>query len=332
MISSSYKRFENELLSSLNEKSFNERALALFELQSRSIPVYKAYINNLPHRFRHPVHYSEIPFLPIEFFKTHRVINPDLEPEIIFFSSGTTGAEPSKHFIANRNWYEKVYSETFNRFYGTPDKYCILALLPSYLERDGSSLVEMAKGLIDQSNHPESGFYLNEFDKLHEVLLNLKSKKQKTILVGVTFALLDFIEHHQLDLNELIVMETGGMKGRRKELLREEVHTLLKHAFGVDTIHSEYGMTELLSQAYSKGSGLFYAPPQMKILIRDINDPFTILGPGQSGGINIIDFGNLYSCSFLATQDLGKTHNDGSFEVLGRFDNSDIRGCNLMVG
>jgi len=327
-----YKSLELELLNPLNAEAFNIQALKIFELQRQTVPIYRDYINSLPKRVQHPRHYSQIPFLPIEFFKTHRVISPTLVPEIVFFSSGTTGSLLSGHFVAKSDWYEQVYSKTFNRFYGAPDQYCILALLPSYLERDGSSLVEMANGLIQQSNHPESGFYLNEFDKLYQSLLELKAKKQKTILIGVTFGLLDFIEKFQLDFPELIVMETGGMKGRRKELLRDEVHDMLIKAFGVKQVHSEYGMTELLSQAYSKNDGIFYTPPQMKVLIRDINDPFSILGHGQSGGINIIDLGNLYSCSFIATQDLGKTANDGSFEVLGRFDNSDVRGCNLMVG
>ena len=203
--------------------------------------------------------------------------------------------------------------------------------MPSYLEREGSSLVEMANGLIEKSNHPDSGFYLNEFEKLYELLLELKAKNKKTILIGVTFGLLDFIEKYKLDFAELIVMETGGMKGRRKELLRAEVHSSLKKGFGVDHIHSEYGMTELLSQAYSKGEGIFHTPPQMKVLIRDINDPFSLLSDGEIGGINIIDLGNLYSCSFIATQDLGRKFTDGSFEVLGRFDNADVRGCNLML-
>ena len=326
-----YKALENEILAIDNEISFNNLALKVFELQKNNVPIYKAYIKSLPTHFQSPDHYSKIPFLPIEFFKTHRVIDPSFVPEITFLSSGTTGISPSRHFVADRKWYEKVYTNTFDQFYGNPDQYCILALLPSYLEREGSSLVEMVDGLIQKSNHPDSGFYLNEFEKLYRVLLDLKSKNQKTILVGVTFGLLDFIEKYKLEFPELIVMETGGMKGRRKELLREEVHTLLKNGFGVDHIHSEYGMTELLSQAYSKKEGIFHAPLQMKVLIRDINDPFSFLSDEVTGGINIIDLGNLYSCSFIATQDLGKKFNDGVFKVLGRFDNADIRGCNLMV-
>lgn len=321
-----------ELLNSVSEDAFNAIALKIFKLQSQKIPVYRDYIQGLPIRFQHPRSYSEIPFLPTEFFKTHRVVESSVNPEIIFTSSGTTGSNFSKHYIKSREWYKKVYSRSFHHFYASPQKYCMLALLPSYLERKGSSLVDMMSGLIQQSNHPHSGFYLDEFEKLYRVLLELKSKKQKTILIGVTFGLLDFIEQYQLDFPELIVMETGGMKGRRKELLREEVHALLKNAFGIKNVHSEYGMTELLSQAYSKGEGIFYTPPQMKVLIRDINDPFSILSNNQSGGINIIDLGNLYSCSFIATQDLGKAYSDGSFEVLGRFDNSDVRGCNLMLG
>ena len=325
------KALENEILTISSEISFNNLALKVFELQKHNVPIYKAYIKSLPTHFQAPDHYSKIPFLPIEFFKTHRVMDPSLESEITFLSSGTTGVSPSKHFVADRKWYEKVYSNTFDHFYGKPDRYCILALLPSYLEREGSSLVEMANGLIEKSNHPDSGFYLNEFEKLYELLLELKAKNKKTILIGVTFGLLDFIEKYKLDFAELIVMETGGMKGRRKELLRAEVHSSLKKGFGVDHIHSEYGMTELLSQAYSKGEGIFHTPPQMKVLIRDINDPFSLLSDGEIGGINIIDLGNLYSCSFIATQDLGRKFTDGSFEVLGRFDNADVRGCNLML-
>jgi hypothetical protein len=332
MKSSIYKSLELAINDQLTEKAFNTLVLKLYEIQHQRIPIYRDYVNSLSKRFQRPGHYSEIPFLPVEFFKTHRVIDPSLDPEITFFSSGTTGAIPGKHLVAKRKWYENVYTNTFHQFYGNPDRYCILALLPSYLEREGSSLVEMVSGLIHQSNHPDSGFYLKAFEKLYKLLLKLKAKNQKTILIGVTFGLLDFIEKYQLDFPGLIVMETGGMKGRRKELLRAEVHTLLKNGFGVAQVHSEYGMTELLSQAYSKKDGVFHTPQQMKVLIRDINDPFTILNSGQSGGINIIDLGNLYSCSFIATRDLGKTAIDGSFEVLGRFDNSDVRGCNLMVG
>ena len=326
-----YKALEKEVLNIDNEASFNNLALKVFDLQKHNVPIYNAYIKSLPAHFQSPKHYSKIPFLPIEFFKTHRVIDPSHDPEVTFLSSGTTGTTTSSHFVADRKWYEKVYSNTFKQFYGNPNQYCILALLPSYLEREGSSLVEMVSGLIQQSDYPNSGFYLNEFEKLYQVLLDLKAKKKNTILIGVTFGLLDFIEEYQLDFPELIVMETGGMKGRRNELLREEVHFLLKNDFGIEQVHSEYGMTELLSQAYSKKDGIFYTPPQMKILIRDINDPFSILDKEKSGGINIIDLGNLYSCSFIATQDLGKTFEDGSFEVLGRFDNSDVRGCNLLV-
>jgi len=323
---------ELELFNPLDGEEFNGLALKIYELQRKTVPIYHEYIKSLPERLQHPEHYSQIPFLPIGFFKSHRVVNPEIQPEITFYSSGTTGVIPSGHFVAKRAWYKKVYLKTFRHFYGNPNQYCVLALLPFYLERKGSSLVEMASGLIKKTSHTDSGFYLNEFDELYQVLLDLKSRNQKTILMGVTFGLLDFIETFKLDFPELIVMETGGMKGRRKELLRDEVHDMLIKAFGVKQVHSEYGMTELLSQAYSKNDGIFYTPPQMKVLIRDINDPFSILGHGQSGGINIIDLGNLYSCSFIATQDLGKTANDGSFEVLGRFDNSDVRGCNLMVG
>jgi hypothetical protein len=277
-------------------------------------------------------YYYQIPFLPISFFKTHKIIENQAFADVIFSSSGTTGIDNSQHFVQNVKLYEESYLKGFEQYYGDINDYCILALLPNYLERQGSSLIYMVEDLIKKSNHPESGFYLYEHGQLEEKLNRLKANKQKTILIGVTYALLDFVENFPINFPELVVMETGGMKGRRKEMIREELHQTLCEGFGVSEIHSEYGMTELLSQAYSKGNGIFETLPWMKVLIRDTNDPLTFLSNGKTGGINVIDLANINSCSFIATQDLGKIHTDNTFEVLGRFDNSDIRGCNLMVG
>ena len=237
----------------------------------------------------------------------------------------------SKHHILDLELYENSFSSIFKHFYGDISEYCILALLPSYLERTGSSLIFMAENWIENSRHENSGFYLYNYDELFAILQQLEAKKQKTILLGVSFALCDFAEKYNLKLKHTIVMETGGMKGRRKEMLRTELHELLKNAFGVSQIHSEYGMTELLSQAYSQGNERFCCPPSMQVLIREVNDPFSWLKNGQTGGVNIVDLANIHSCAFLATSDLGKRFDDGSFELLGRFDHSDTRGCNLLV-
>ena len=253
------------------------------------------------------------------------------DEEIIFTSSGTTGSVASKHYVTDLNLYEQSYLKGFESSYGPIDAYCVLALLPSYLERDGSSLIYMVNDLIDKSKHPYSGFFLSDLPKLESVLRELETQKQKTLLIGVSFALLDFAETFKLELEHTIVMETGGMKGRRKELIRKELHEQLKRGFCLQHIHSEYGMTELLSQAYSLGDSLFECPPWMKILVRDTEDPLSLLPKGKTGGINVIDLANVNSCSFIATQDLGKLYESGKFEVLGRFDHSDIRGCNLMA-
>jgi phenylacetate-coenzyme A ligase PaaK-like adenylate-forming protein len=269
--------------------------------------------------------------MPIGFFKSHRVVSGDFEPEIVFTSSGTTGITTSRHHIKSVELYIQSFMHGFRHFFGSAEQYTILALLPSYLEREGSSLVLMADQLIKRSHQTESGFFLHNYNKLADILVHLKTLKKPTILLGVTYALLDMAEQFPLYFPELIVMETGGMKGKRKEMVRDELHQQLMEGFGIDQVFSEYGMTELLSQAYSKGHGVFYTPPWMKILIRDTNDPLSILPEGQSGGINVIDLANIYSCSFIETQDLGRSHSDGSFEILGRFDNSDIRGCNLLI-
>jgi len=314
-----------------NEEEFLTEALRIFEFQYRNNTVYHtfcSYLNVHPSRV---TTLAQIPFLPIEFFKSKRVVSSIKPEEIIFTSSGTTGSETSKHLVTDIELYQKSYLKAFNIFYGNVEDYCILALLPSYLERTGSSLIYMVEDLIRKSNHLKSGFFLNEYDQLYQLITALQKTDTKLLIIGVSFALLEFTEQYQLSLPNTIIMETGGMKGRRKELVRQELHQLLTDGFGVSKIHSEYGMTELLSQAYSRGHGVFNCPPWMKVLIRDTEDPLTYQETGKTGGVNVIDLANINSCSFIATQDLGKVHEDGSFEVIGRFDNSDIRGCNLMV-
>ena len=314
-----------------SREEFEKTAIEVFKFQSGHSPVYQRFVKFLKINPSTVNSISQIPFLPISFFKTEKIIRSSQNEEIVFTSSGTTGTEQSKHFVSDTKLYIDSFHFVFKHFYGSPSNYIFLALLPGYLERTGSSLIFMMDELFRLSGKTESGFYLKEHDKLAKIIHALEAKKRKTILVGVSFALLDFIEKYQFDLKHTIVMETGGMKGNRKELVREELHDILKKGFGVKQIHSEYGMTELLSQAYSSGEGRFFCPPWMKVAIRDTEDPLCLLPNGKSGGINVIDLANLNSCSFIATQDLGKIHEDGSFEVLGRFDHSDIRGCNLMV-
>jgi phenylacetate-coenzyme A ligase PaaK-like adenylate-forming protein len=323
---------ENRIFKIDNKESFNDLALKIFHFQFENNFVYKTFVQKLGVDISKITNIDEIPFLPIEFFKSHKILSKNTPAEIVFSSSGTTGMISSKHFVTDICLYENSFLNGFSMFYGKPEDFVFLALLPSYLQRGGSSLVYMAEKLIQKSDHSESGFYLNDYEKLYNTLLNLKAKGKKTILLGVTYALLDMIEKYSIDFSDLIVMETGGMKGRRKEMVREELHDVLTNGFGIREIHSEYGMTELLSQAYSKGEGKFDCPPWMKIKIRDINDPFSKVNTGKTGGINVIDLANLYSCSFIETKDLGKKYQDDSFEVLGRFDNSDVRGCNLLVG
>jgi len=274
---------------------------------------------------------EKIPFLPIECFKTEKVYCGHTTPQQIFTSSGTTGAQTSRHYVKELSLYEQSFRKGFEHFYGNVEDYVVLALLPSYLERTGSSLITMVADLIERSGSEYSGFYLNEYDLLAERLQTLDASGKKVLLIGVSFALLDLIAEHTFSLKNTIVMETGGMKGRRKELVREELHALLCKGFGVEMIHSEYGMTELLSQAYSAGKGIYKCVPWLKVLIRDTNDALSYLPTGKTGGLNIIDLANRESCSFIATQDLGKLYPDGTFEVLGRFDNADIRGCNLLI-
>ena len=322
---------EKSIFNIQNEEDFKQVALAVFKHQFKNNKVYRSFCDLL---YIHPSSVTtveEIPFLPIQFFKTREVVSSKEKAQEVFTSSGTTGSITSKHFVTDINLYKESYLKGFSHFYGNIEEYAVLALLPNYLERNGSSLVFMVDDLIRKSKNPESGFYLNNIEELAKKLTELDKKGQKTLLIGVSFALLDLIEMQQFSLKNTIIMETGGMKGRRKELIRDELHQLLKTGFSVDKIHSEYGMTELLSQGYSKGNGVFETPPWMKILTRDTEDALTIQQPEKTGGINVIDLANYNSCSFIATQDLGKVHKNGTFEIIGRFDNSDIRGCNLMV-
>lgn len=318
----------------LNDGDFNELALSVFRFQCANNEVYKKYCDTLkitPNTINNIRH---IPYLPIQFFKSQQVKTTEFNAEIIFESSGTTKTINSRHYVKSIDIYEKSFNKAFRNFYGDPADWCILALLPSYLERNNSSLVLMADQLIKQSGHELSGFYLDDFDKLKTTIIELEKRNQKTLLLGVTFALIDFAALATMPLKFTNIMETGGMKGRREEITRQEVHQILKNAFMLENIHSEYGMTELLSQAYSAGDGKFLCPPWMKILLREEDDPFNVnIGNANeiaSGAINIIDLANIYSCSFIATDDAGKLYKDGSFEVLGRLDNADIRGCSLL--
>ena len=307
-------------------------AREIFNYQFDKNTVYHEFIKGLGKNRDKVKNVAEIPFLPVEFFRTQKIITGDLPVEMIFESSGTTVDAPGRHFVNDLSLYEESFFKTFRLFYGDPGEFLICALLPSYTERKASSLVYMADKLIQISEHRLSGFYKGDNVELIQSVRIAKEENQKTLLLGVSFALLDIAETYSPDFYGVIVMETGGMKGRRKEPTRSELHTILKEKFNVLSIHSEYGMTELMSQAYSKGEGIFYSPPWMKVLIRDPLDPLSVFTePGKVGGINIIDLANINSCSFIATSDLGRLHTDGGFEVLGRFDNSDIRGCNLLA-
>jgi len=314
-----------------SEADFRRACLDVFAFQASHCAVYAEYLDLIKVRPRDVRDVAGIPFLPIDFFKTHQIVSTSRAPDVVFSSSGTTGSVTSKHYVADRTLYERSFRTAFEQFYGDPRDLAVLALLPSYSERKGSSLIYMVDDLIRQSAHPQSGYFLYDHEPLYHSLLQLKANGTKTLLIGVTFALLDFVEACQIDFPDLIVLETGGMKGRRREMIREEVHEHLCRGFNVSHVHSEYGMTELLSQAYAQKNGLFRCPPWMRIAIRDTNDPFSLLSNLRTGAINVVDLANVHSCSFVATQDLGKLHDDGSFEVLGRFDQSDIRGCNLLV-
>lgn len=321
----------NAIFNIKNQRNFDELALEVFKFQFENNKVYRSFCDLIN---RHPgdiKNTKDIPFLPIQFFKTHKILSTSDSVINTFSSSGTTGSNVSKHHITDLSVYNTSFTKGFETFYGNTEDYVVLGLLPSYAEREGSSLIYMVNSMIHTSKHSESGFYLNNIDALKNTLLKLETQEKKTLLIGVSFALLDLVEAYQFNLNNTIIMETGGMKGRRKELIRSELHDILKKGFGVKNIHSEYGMTELLSQAYSKHKGIFNCPPWMKVITRDTEDALNIQDSGKTGGINVIDLANINSCSFIATQDLGKVYANGSFEVIGRFDNSDIRGCNLMA-
>ncbi|NIG53789.1 acyl transferase [Chitinophaga sp. Cy-1792] len=320
-----------DLIFSLQPAGLEAAALDVFRYQYRENDIYRAYTDALHINPDTVSSLLEIPYLPIQFFKTHKVVCGNFEPELLFESSGTTQTINSKHFVKDADIYTRSFMIAFEQFYGPVSDYVIVGLLPSYLERQHSSLVRMVQVMIERSGKLESGFYLYEHDKLYQELQALEARGQKVLLIGVTFGLLDFAEKYTLHLKNTIVMETGGMKGRREEWTRDEVHQYLKERLGVEVVHAEYGMTELLSQAYSKGNGLFMTPPWMRILLRDENDPFDLKTGKGAGVINVIDLANIYSCAFIATDDIGKIHDDGRFEVLGRLDNSALRGCSLMV-
>ena len=321
---------QNSIFSIENDQDFEKVVFDVFQFQAENVSIYKQYLEHLNCDYRKVSSIQEIPFLPISFFKSHQVISDGKNAELFFQSSGTTSSNASKHFVVDPEWYELSFTKGFDIYTNNEDR-CILALLPNYLERGNSSLVYMVNGLINQSKDSDSGFFLDNISDLVSILEKRENNGQKTLLLGVTYALLDLIDILPFKLKNTWIMETGGMKGRRKEMVKEELHELLQDGFGVDSIHSEYGMTELFSQAYSKGKNLFSTPPWMKVLIRDTSDPFTYVESGKSGAINVIDLANYYSCSFIATDDLGKLKSNTEFEVLGRFDNAEVRGCNLMV-
>ncbi len=324
----------NELINQIftvTPEQFDALALEVFRYQATHNEVYARYISYLNVDVNRISSIDQIPFIPISFFKTHRVISGEQEPQVVFSSSGTTGMVPSKHYVLDAQVYERSFLEGFRLFYGDVSSYVVLALLPSYLEREGSSLIHMVNRLIADSGRVESGFYLHNQESLVQRLQQLEAAGQPTLLIGVTFALLELAAKYSLRLKNTIIMETGGMKGRGKEPVRSEVHHALMKSFGLTEIHSEYGMAELLSQAYSKGNGVFQTPPWMRVLVRDPYDPFGYLPAERSGALNIIDLVNIHSCSFIQTDDLGLVHLDGTFEVQGRMDGSPIRGCSLLV-
>jgi phenylacetate-coenzyme A ligase PaaK-like adenylate-forming protein len=326
-----FTAFKHSIFNLQSPFEFNEIAVSLFRYQYRENEIYRSFVDALGISESQVYHPEQIPFLPVSFFKTHKVISGDYAEELIFESSGTTGMETSKHYVVDASCYQESFTRGLQLAYGDLSEYAVFALLPSYLERKNSSLVYMVEKILLQSNRQMGGFYLNELSELQQQLKEAQRLGLKIMLFGVTFALLDMAEKFPLHIPDAIIIETGGMKGRRNELTRMELHEKLCEGFGVQKIHSEYGMTELLSQAWSSDDGIFRCPPWMKILIADTNDPLSYLETGRSGGINIIDLANFHSCSFIATQDLGRVFDDGSFEVLGRFDNSDIRGCSLLA-
>ena len=315
----------------LSRQEFDQVALSLFAEQYKHVVPYRTYCNLLGKSTDNVFNVHEIPFLPIELFKAHKILHSDAVPEVEFLSSGTTGSAQSVHYVPDLRFYERCFSQAFNKRYGPVDQYVVLALLPSYLERTGSSLVYMAQSLIEQSRHSESGFYLDQLQDLRKLMHELGTQRKRILLLGVSYALLDLAQMGPWELpSDTIIMETGGMKGKRAEWTKAALHQELSTQFGLKNIHSEYGMTELMSQAYALSEGKFQAPPWMRVLTRDPEDPLSFVSQ-RTGGINIIDLANIYSCAFVATQDLGKVNSDGSFYLLGRFDHSDIRGCNLLL-
>ncbi len=327
-------QLEERIFGISKSHDFEETALQVFQFQYVNNALYKRYCDLLNCVVSNVTKIEQIPFLPISFFKSHCVQTTSFTPEIVFESSGTTGSVNSRHFVKKGALYQKSYEKGFDFFYDDARNYCILALLPSYLEKGSSSLVNMVKGLMDRSKHVQNAFYLHNYNGLAQTITHLESIKQKTLLIGVTYALLHFAAQFPQPLQHTIIMETGGMKGRRKEMIRSEVHAELKAAFGVQAVHSEYGMTELLSQAYAVKEGKFLTPPWLKIVIREEDDAKSMVVTTEkptSGAINIIDLANIYSCSFIATDDVGRLYPDGSFEVLGRMDASDVRGCSLLA-
>lgn len=324
-------KIKERIISIQDEATFNEVALEIFIYQYNQNPVYKRYIDLLKINISSITHVDKIPFLPIDFFKTHRISCFDFDAPHIFTSSGTSGNEFSKHHVYDLQWYESIFTKAFTLNFGAVSSYCHLGLLPSYLERTGSSLLFMVQNMMQQSNNNEAAFYLYNHDELYDTLVQLENQKKPYILWGVTYALLDFIENYTIPIEYGIIMETGGMKGKRKEMIRNELHQHLCTAFSCSEIYSEYGMTELLSQAYSKGNGLFQSPPWMKIITKDLHDPFIQTAFNKTGRINIIDLANIDSCCFIETSDTGKVYKNGTFEINGRMQDAQIRGCNLLV-
>lgn len=324
------KKYVSELLQISSADEFCNLAFKAFAFQYENNAVYRQYCNYLNVDASKIHNLCDIPFMPVEFFKTHKVVSSNQPHETIFTSSTTTGNVPSSHFVISTQVYKQTFLQGFERFYGNPEQYCILGLLPAYLERTGSSLVYMVDELIKLSNNKLSGFFLHNHKALYDTISLLEQQKQKYVLIGVSFALLDFAESYNLHFENGIIMETGGMKGRRKEMIRSELHEILQKAFSVSEIHSEYGMTELLSQAYSRGNGIYECSPTMKVLVRELNDPLSVSTIG-SGAVNIIDLANIYSCCFLQTSDLGSAEASGKFSISGRFDTAEVRGCNLMA-
>ncbi len=317
-------------LHTISAAGFTTQALDIFQFQYAQNPLYRDFADALGVRPGSVARIEDIPFLPVGFFKTHEVRTGSWMPEIVFRSSGTTGIVTSRHSVRDLGLYRQSFLSGFEQFYGPAGDWCIIGLLPAYLERSDSSLVYMVNELISSGSHPDSGFYLNEYEALHGLLQRLEAAGQKTLLIGVTFALLDLAERYLLELKHTVVVETGGMKGRREEITREELHAVLRERLGVAVVHAEYGMTELLSQAWSSGEGLFRCPEWMKVLVRNEDDPLEVRTCGE-GLINVIDLANVWSCAFIATDDVGVLQSDGGFTVAGRVDNSDIRGCSLLV-